>query len=95
MAVTQVWICSSANTSGTEKFTSRNNKENKSCLLLTCRLIRSDSGKGKSGLAEHPPLLCHPKYFKILTAANISKLLYDHLHLPLPSLPQQPQALDR
>lgn len=88
-------LCNSASASGTENFTSRNNKENKSYLLLTCRLIRSDSGKGKSGLPEHPPLSCHPKYFKVLTGGRISKQLYDHLHLPLPSLPQQPQALDR
>lgn len=49
-----------------KKFTSKNNTENKSHILLTHRLIRSDSGKGKSGLVEQPPLSCHPKYFKIL-----------------------------
>lgn len=59
--------CSSANASGTEIFTPKNNRDNKSHILLTCRLIRSGSGKGKSGLVEQPPLVCHPKYFAILT----------------------------
>lgn len=67
-------------------------KRKKICLLLTCKLIRSDSGKGTSGLLEHPPLLCHPKYFRLLTAARISKQRRDPLHLPL-SLPHQPQVL--
>lgn len=49
-----------------KNFTSKNNRKNKSHILLTRRLIRSDSGKGKSGLVEQPPLLRHPKYLKIL-----------------------------
>lgn len=76
MTVTQVWMCvfffqiSAALLTPLELKNlpqKENNTENKSHILLTRRLIRSDSEKGKSGLVEQPPLSCHPKYFKILS----------------------------